>query len=147
MIVSVADSLTIAIGEVLDGKYKITEVLGEGAMGVVYLARDPWLERRVALKLVAPELSADARFRQRFLRESKLAASLEHAHVVPIYEAGEHDGLLYLAMRYVEGTDLAAVLRDEYRLKPRRTLELVAPIAVALDAAHTADCCRVGTSR
>jgi serine/threonine-protein kinase len=116
--------------------YAIEALLGRGGMGVVYLARDPWLERRVALKLVAPELSADARFRQRFLRESKLAASLEHAHVVPIYEAGEHDGLLYLAMRYVEGTDLAAVLRDEYRLKPRRTLELVAPIAVALDAAH-----------
>ena len=71
--------------------YAIEALLGRGGMGVVYLARDPWLERRVALKLVAPELSADARFRQRFLRESKLAASLEHAHVVPIYEAGEHD--------------------------------------------------------
>ena len=70
----------------------------------------PWLERQVALKLIAPERAQHAGFRERFLRESRLAASLEHAHVIPIYEAGEAGGVLYLAMRYVEGTDLGALL-------------------------------------
>ena len=116
--------------------YAIESLLGRGGMGVVYLARDPWLERRVALKLVVPELSADARFRERFLRESKLAASLEHANVVPIYEAGEDEGLLYLAMRYVEGSDLGVVLEERHRLEPELTLDLLAQIAVGLDAAH-----------
>ena len=79
-------------------------------MGVVYRATDLSLERPVALKLIAPELAEDPRFRERFLKEPRLAASLDHPNVVPIYEAGERDGQLYLAMRYVEGSDLKTIL-------------------------------------
>ncbi len=86
--------------------YRVEALVGRGGMGVVYRATDLSLERPVALKLVAPELAEDARFRERFLREPRLAASLDHPHVIPIYEAGEHDGQLYLAMRFVEGSDL-----------------------------------------
>ena len=123
------------IGSELAG-YHLESVLGRGGIGVVYLARDPWLDRRVALKLLAPELSENERFRERFLREQKLAASLEHANVVPIYEAGEADGLLYLAMRYVAGADLKTLIRSEVRVAPARTLWILQQIAVALDAAH-----------
>jgi ABC-type branched-subunit amino acid transport system substrate-binding protein/DNA-binding beta-propeller fold protein YncE len=105
-------------------------------MGVVYRATDPSLERAVALKLVAPELSGDERFRARFLREPRLAASLEHPNVVPIYEAGEREGQLFLAMRYVGGSDLRSVLADEGRLSPERALALLGQVAGALDAAH-----------
>ena len=92
-------------------------------MGVVYLAHDPSLERPVALKLIAPELVQNPEFRQRFLREPELAASLDHPNVIPIYEAGEHEGQLYLAMRYVKGTDLRAGLEREGKLTPERTIE------------------------
>jgi serine/threonine protein kinase/WD40 repeat protein len=124
------------IGTELAG-YRLEALLGRGGMGVVYLAQDPWLEREVALKLVAPERSRDDRFRERFLRESRLAASLEHADVVPIYEAGEAGGHLYLAMRYVAGSDLKSLLEEEGRLDPARTLAILERVAVALDAAHT----------
>ena len=105
-------------------------------MSIVYRADDLRLNRKVALKLLAPELGEDEKFRERFLRESQLAASLEHPNVVPIYEAGELGGLLYIAMRYVAGTDLRALLRREGALEPERTLELVSQLASALDAAH-----------
>ena len=123
------------VGDVLAG-YRMEGLLGRGGMGVVYLARHPWLERQVAVKLVAPELAEDHEFRDRFLRESRLAASLEHASVVPIYEAGEADGALYLAMRYVEGGDLRSLLAEEGWLDPSRALGIVERVAVALDAAH-----------
>ena len=116
--------------------YKVESLLGRGGMGVVYLARDLSLERRVALKLIAPELAQDEEFRARFLREPKLAASLDHPNVIPIYEAGEHDGQLYLAMRYVEGSDLRTLLKRESKLSPERTLAILAQVAGALDAAH-----------
>ncbi len=90
--------------------YRIEALLGRGGMGVVYLAEQLRLKRRVALKLLAPELAADERFRERFLRESELAASLDHPNVVPIFDAGEADGLLYIAMRYVEGTTCGTLL-------------------------------------
>ena len=102
--------------------YRIESVVGRGGMGVVYRAFDLSLERPVALKLIAPELADDERFRRRFLRESQLAASLDHPNVVPIYEAGEHDGQLYLAMRYVEGSDLKTLLRRDGPLGPERAL-------------------------
>ena len=105
-------------------------------MSVVYRAEDSRLKRRVALKLLAAELSEDERFRERFLRESELAASLDHANVIPIYEAGEVDGQLYIAMRYVEGRDLKTLLREEAPLEPGRALRLCGEIADALDAAH-----------
>ena len=123
------------IGTELAG-YRIERVLGRGGMSVVYLAHDPRLKRKLALKLLSPELAEDEGFRERFLRESQLAASLDHPNVVPVYEAGEVDGLLYIAMRYVQGTDLRALLRTEGVLAPDRTLELVGQVASALDAAH-----------
>lgn len=105
-------------------------------MGTVYSALDVALERRVALKVIAAELARDERFRERFLRESRLAASLEHPHIVPIHSAGEADGVLYLAMRYVDGRDLGALLGSLGRLDPERALAIVAQVADALDAAH-----------
>jgi streptogramin lyase len=116
--------------------YRIEAVLGRGGMGVVYLATDLRLERKVALKLVAPELAGDPRFRERFLRESRLAASLDHSHVVPVYAAGELDGQLWIAMRYVQGTDLRTLLDAEGPLEPARSVELCSQIGEALDAAH-----------
>jgi serine/threonine-protein kinase len=123
------------IGSELAG-YRIERVLGRGGMSVVYLAHDLRLKRNVALKLLAPELAEDEGFRVQFLRESQLAASLDHPNVVPVYEAGEVDGLLYIAMRYVLGTDLKALLGAEGALAPERALVLVGQVASALDAAH-----------
>jgi YVTN family beta-propeller protein len=125
----------LAVGSQL-GSYRLEEVLGRGGMGVVYRAVDLRLGRNVALKLLPAEVSDDARFRSRFLEESRLAASIDHAGIIPIYEAGEVDGHLYIAMRYVEGTDLATLLRREGRLSPERTVALVAQLGDALDAAH-----------
>ena len=116
--------------------YRVEELIGHGGMGVVYLAFDLRLKRRVALKLMTPDLAIDERFRERFARESELVMSLEHPNVVPIHDAGELDGQLYLAMRYVEGTDLRALLRAEGALAPTRAVSIVRQVAHALDAAH-----------
>jgi predicted ATPase len=123
------------IGSELLG-YRVEAVLGRGGMGVVYRAHDLRLDRKVALKLLASDLADDERFRERFLRESKLAASLDHPHIVPIYAAGEIGGQLYIAMRYVEGSDIKALLTKEGTLAPARTLALLDQVADALDAAH-----------
>ena len=116
--------------------YRLDELIGHGGMGVVYRAYDLRLKRTVALKLVAPELALDERFHARFARESELAMSLEHPNVVPIYDAGDVDGRLYLAMRHVEGTDLRALLRAEGALDPAQALAIAGQVAAALDAAH-----------
>lgn len=105
-------------------------------MGVVYCAEDLRLGRNVALKLLRASLADDHTYRERFLRESRLAASIEHAAIVPIYEAGETDGLLYIAMRFVDGVDLGQLLRREGLLAPERAVALVGQLASALDAAH-----------
>src|SRR5262245_63767667 len=105
-------------------------------MGVVYKAYDPRLKRNVALKLIAPELSDDEGFRERFLVESELAASLDHPNVVPIYDAFDAEGRLAIAMRYVEGTDLKQLLKNEPVLDPGRVVEICGQVAAALDAAH-----------
>jgi YVTN family beta-propeller protein len=118
------------------GAYRIDAVLGRGGMGVVYRAEDLRLGRNVALKLLPPELSEDQQFRERFLRESRLAASIEHTGVVPIYEAGEVGERLYIAMRYIEGRDLGAVVRQDGPMEPARAVTLVAQLADALQAAH-----------
>jgi len=115
--------------------YRIDSVIGRGGMGVVYLAEHLRLHRKVALKVISPELSSDERFRRRFLRESEIAASLDHPHVIPIYDAGEADGELYLAMRYVEGTDLGKHLREQ-RPSLDEVRDLVAQLCDALDRAH-----------
>jgi serine/threonine protein kinase len=124
----------VVVGTELAG-YRIESLLGRGGMGVVYRARDLALDRNVALKLLAPELAEDVRFRERFLRESRLAASLDHPAIVPIYQAGEGEGQLFIAMRYVEGSDLRALLA-EGPLEPGRALAILSQVAAALDAAH-----------
>ena len=133
--VPVASSRELRPGEELEG-YRVESVAGRGGMGVVYRALDLRLKRPVALKLLTPKLAADPRFRDRFLRESELAASLDHSNVVPVYSAGEADGRLYIAMRFVEGTDLGALLEREAPLDAPRAVRLVAQIAAALDAGH-----------
>ena len=105
-------------------------------MGVVYLAEQRELGRKVALKLLPDELAQDADFRARFERESRLAASLDHPNIIPIFEAGELDGTVYLAMRYVEGTDFASRLRTDPPLTPDAVTHILVQIAKALDAAH-----------
>jgi predicted Ser/Thr protein kinase len=116
--------------------YVVDQVIGRGGMGVVYRAWDRRLERNVALKILAPRYADDGAFRERLLRESRLAASLDHPNVVPVYEVGDSDGRFFLAMRYVEGTDLRALLRLEGLLPPARALEIASQVAAALDSAH-----------
>src|SRR5262245_44957242 len=106
-------------------------------MGEVYLAEEVGLGREVALKLLARSLSEDERFRERFLRESRLAASLNHPNIVPVYRAGEANGVLFIAMHYVKGTDLRRLLGQyEGGLDTERALSIVEQVAEALDAAH-----------
>src|SRR5882757_644390 len=115
---------------------RIDSVAGRGGMGVVYRATQVRLNRTIAFKAIAPELARDPAFRERFVRESELAASVEHPNVMPVYEAGElDDGTLYLVTRWVEGTDLASLLAGG-RLTPERAVALLEPVARALDAAH-----------
>jgi serine/threonine protein kinase len=121
------------------GPYKIESVLGRGGMGTVYLATHTRLERRVALKVITPDLADDPDFRARFLRESQLAASLDHPHVIPIYDADEIDGVLYLAMRYVDGPSLQALIRESGPMSRGETLRIAEQIGGALDAAHAAE--------
>ena len=116
--------------------YRIEAVLGRGGMSVVYLAEHLALGRKVALKLLAPQMADDDRFRERFVRESRVAAGMEHSNIVPIYEAGEAEGILFIAMRYVPGTDLGKLIRREGTLEPERALWIVREVASALDAAH-----------
>jgi YVTN family beta-propeller protein len=116
--------------------YRIEEVVGRGGMGVVYRAYDLRLKRTVALKLITPELALDERFNERFARETELTMALEHPNVVPIHDAGDVDGRLYLAMRLVEGTDLRALLGTAGALSPARALAICGQVASALDAAH-----------
>ena len=116
--------------------YRIEALLGRGGMGVVDPADDLRLKRKVALKLLAGELSGNEHFRERFLSESELAASIDHPNILPIYGAGEIAGQLYIAMRYVDGTDLKQLLRREGALDPEGALAIVGQIAAALDAAH-----------
>jgi serine/threonine-protein kinase len=120
----------------LAGEYSLQRELGRGGMGVVYRANDARLGRKVALKVLPPEYGDDQAFRARFLRESRLAASIDHQGVIPIYEAGDAGGRLYIAMRYVDGTDLGELLRREGALDPARALAVVAQLGAALDAAH-----------
>ena len=116
--------------------YRLERQVSRGGMGVVFEATHVRLSRTVALKLLAPELAEDDEFRTRFLTESQLAAGLEHANVVPVYDGGEENGVLYLAMRYLRGGDLRELLRREGRLSLERTVAITDQIASALDAAH-----------
>jgi hypothetical protein len=118
--------------------YRVERQLGRGGMGVLYLALEPGLERRVALKLIAPEAAADEVFARRFAEESRIAASIEHPNVVPIYAAGEEGGIPFIAMRYVSGSDLGRRLTREGRLEPAVAAGLIAQVGNGLDAIHAA---------
>jgi len=116
--------------------HRIESVLGRGGASVVYVAEHLRLGRKVALKILAPHLADDEGFRERFIRESRVAASLDHPSVVTVYDAGEVEGSLYISMRYVEGSDLAKLLAAVGALGPSRTIGILSQIASALDAAH-----------
>src|SRR5919198_381167 len=116
--------------------HRIDAVAGRGGMGVVYRATQKALDRVVALKLIVPELADDPGLRDRFERESRIAASIDHPNVLPLYYAGEQDGVLYQAMRYVDGTDLRTLVRAHGALPADRAVAIVAQVAAALDAAH-----------
>jgi len=118
--------------------YRLEDQIGRGGMAVVYRARDERLGRLVALKILAPTLAGDAEFRQRFASESRAAAAIDDPHIVPVFEAGEADGVLFIAMRYVPGGDGHSLLRREGPLPPGRVTEIISPMASALDAAHRA---------
>ncbi len=123
------------VGEELAG-YRLLAVLGRGGMSVVYQAENPRLSNIVALKVLAPELATDDVFRARFLQESRIAASLNHPNVIPIFDMGPCGDLLYIAMRYVPGADLRTVLKAHGRISPEQALSLIGQAGRALDAAH-----------
>jgi hypothetical protein len=125
----------LGIGSEFAG-HRIDGIAGRGGMGVVYRATHLALNRPVALKLIAPELAEDEGFRTRFKQESMTAASIDHPNVIPIYHAGEENGQLYITMRYVEGTDLRAMIAQRGRLDPALAAQIVSQVAAALDAAH-----------
>jgi non-specific serine/threonine protein kinase len=118
--------------------YRIEELAERGGMGVIYRATQVGLGRTVALKVVTPALARDASFRERFRREWMVAASIDHPNVIPVYEAGEEDGILFIAMRWVEGTSLRDQI-DGGPMEPPRAAHLVSQVASALDAAHERD--------
>jgi serine/threonine protein kinase/WD40 repeat protein len=120
------------------GQYRLERRLGGGGMAVVYLARDERLDRPVALKVLASVLAEDEAFRKRFIRESRAAAAVEDPHIIPVFEAGEAGGMLYIAMRYVPGGDMRTMVRRDGPLPPGRAAEVIAQVASALDAAHAA---------
>ncbi|MBA2523939.1 MAG: serine/threonine protein kinase, partial [Solirubrobacterales bacterium] len=123
-------------GEVFEG-HLIEGEIGRGGMGMVFRARNVALARPRAIKVIAPELSADPAFAARFRRESRLAASVEHPNIVAVHNAGEDDGLLFIVMRLVEGVDLHRLLEDG-PLPPLRAIPILDGVARALDAAHHA---------
>jgi serine/threonine-protein kinase len=116
--------------------YRLQAVIGRGGMSVVYQAEHPRLGNGIALKVLAAELAADDIFRTRFLAESRIAASMNHPHVIPIYDVGSSDGLLYIAMRRVSGTDLRQLIAKRGPLQPQTAVSLLSQAARALDAAH-----------
>jgi serine/threonine protein kinase len=118
------------------GPYRIEDIAGRGEMGVVYKAWHLRLQANHALKVIAPELSRDDTFRERFEREARLAAQIDHPNVIHVFGAEEERGLLYLAMSYVDGTDLRSVLARQGRLEPQRAAWVINEVARALDAAH-----------
>jgi serine/threonine protein kinase len=130
-----AESAVIPHGAEIAG-YRIGPQLGRGGMGVVYKAHHLRLDRAAAVKVLTPALAGNEEFRERFISESQMAATLQHPNVITVYDAGDADGLLYLAMQFVAGTDLRRLLEMEGPLEPARALNVLAQVAGALDAAH-----------
>ena len=129
--------VSFAAGSRIAG-YRLEEQIGKGGMAVVFRARDEQLGRLVALKILAPALAGDAEFQRRFVSESRAAAAIDDPHIVPVFAAGEADGVLFIAMRYVAGGDAYSLLRAEGPLPPGRVAAIISPVASALDAAHRA---------
>ena len=123
------------VGRTIAG-YTVEAVLGVGAMGVVYAARQQMPDRRVALKLITPAFATDETFRQRFLREATASAAIEHPHILPVYEAGESDQTLFMAMRLVDGMELREIVRGSSGLPLERVIAIARQVGSALDAAH-----------
>jgi serine/threonine protein kinase len=128
-------SESLGLGSTFAG-CRLESVAGRGGMGVVFRATQLALHRPVALKAIAPGLAADTDYRERFQRESHLAASIDHPNVIPVYEAGEFDGTLYLIMRWIDGTDLRKMFKSSGGVSSLRALRLLRPVASALAAAH-----------
>ena len=116
--------------------YELAEEIGRGGMAVVYRARDARLDRWVALKVLSPQFALDEAFRQRFIRESRTAAAVDHPNIIPIFDAGEAGGVLFIAMRYVAGQDVHSLLHRAGPLPAARALGIITQVAAALDAAH-----------
>src|SRR5215203_1924778 len=116
--------------------YRIEERIGRGGMGVVYRAQHMNLQRRAAIKIIAPEFAETKGFRSRFIREARIAAALQHPNIVTVYDAGQSGQTLYIAMQFIRGSDLSAILSEEGRLRPYRAIDVCRQVASALDAAH-----------
>src|SRR5215207_1472481 len=116
--------------------YRIEERIGRGGMGVVYRAQHMNLQRRAAIKIIAPEFADTKGFRSRFIREARIAAALQHPNIVTVYDAGQSGQTLYIAMQFIRGSDLSAILNEEGRLRPYRAIDVCRQVASALDAAH-----------
>ncbi len=125
--------------------YLLEERVGQGGMAVVFRAHDERLDRTVALKILAPGLAQDQVFRQRFMRESRAAAAVDDPHIIPVFEAGEASGVLFIAMRFVRGGDVRSLLDRLGRLPPGQVVEIISPVATALDAAHDAGLASAGS--
>ena len=124
-----------ALGAQIAG-YRLAEQIGWGGMAVVYRAHDIRLDRWVALKILAPEIARDESFRQRFISESRAAAAVDHPHIIPVFEAGDAGGVLFIAMRYVGGGDVRKLVRRLGPLDAARATSIISQVASALDAAH-----------
>lgn len=125
----------IGVGERFAG-YELEQRVGDSGMGIIFKARDPRLVRDVALRIIEREVAGDAVTRAQLNRESTVLASVDHPNVVPIYDAGESDGRLFIACRWVHGTSLAALVREQGPLEPGRAVRIVNQVASALQAAH-----------
>ena len=130
--------VNVSPGDKIAG-YRLEDQIGQGGMAVVYRAHDERLDRRVALKLLAPGLAADTAFRTRFIRESRAAAAVDHPNIIPVYDAGDAGGFLFISMRYVSGGDVRSLFASGKVLSPARVWNIISQVAAALDAAHEHD--------
>jgi serine/threonine protein kinase len=125
----------LAPGTTIAG-YEVESVVGSGGVGVLYRARQLRLNRPVALKLVEPDIAADPLIRERLRREARTVAALDHPNVVPLYEAGEENGAVYIVTRWIDGTELGALIRRDHPVRPARAARIAAQMASALEVAH-----------
>ena len=128
----------LSAGSTIAG-YEVESVVGSGGIGILYRARQLRLDRPVALKVVEPEVARDPVVRERLRREARTVAALDHPNIVPLYEAGEQDGTVYIVTRWVDGTELGALIRRDHPLEPARAARIAAQIASALEVAHEKD--------